>query len=210
MLATKSRCPSSQATSPTKRHQPLISIFKFCAQRNYFKQRRNVSKLRNPATFLFLDPDLLPFLLKRLNIFKIAPWPAEKEFLKQVKFNYQNNENFLKALPHFPPVTRDKAILVNFGTNFGIVDHPNGFFFKGSVALEFLGSAFGFPFCSKCLSAGCSPLNRNISFMAHLLTFFRSNSCSLFAWFAEPWSSGCSPPHLDCGKAGAGWKQNLS
>ena len=63
------------------------STFDFNLQ-NYFKQRRNVSKLRKTATFLFLDPDLLPFLLKRLNIFKIAPWPAEKEFLKQVKFNF--------------------------------------------------------------------------------------------------------------------------
>ena len=146
MPATKSRCPSSQATSSTKRHQPLISIFKFCAQRNYFKQRRNVSKLRKTATFLFLDPDLLPFLLKRLNIFKIAPWPAEKEFLKQVKFIFLKQWKLFESIGSLPTCHQRQGHPRKFRDKFWDCRPSRWFLFRRLCSIGIFGICFWLSF----------------------------------------------------------------
>ena len=78
------------ALLPRPLPQPSAIDLRFQSSNSSFKEMisNREEKLRKTPTFLFLDPDLLPFLLKRLHIFKIAPWPAENEFLKQVKYNF--------------------------------------------------------------------------------------------------------------------------
>ena len=154
------------------------------------------------------------------------PWPRFASFSPQTPQYFQDrslacrqkileasqiqllktNENFLKALPHFPPVTRDKAILVNFGTNFG---QSRWFLFWRLCSSGIFGSCFWFSFLQQVPERRMLSAEQKISYNGIIAHIFFGQILWLFAWFAEPWSSGGSPPQFVGGKASAGWKRNL-
>ena len=156
------------------------------------------------------------------------PWPRSASFSPQTPQYFQDRSlacrqkileasqiqllkkwKLFESIASLPTCHQRQGHPRKFRDKFWDCRQSRWFLFWRLCSSGIFGICFWFSFLQQVPERRMLSAEQKISYNGIIAHIFFGQILRLFAWFAEPWSSGGSPPQLVGGKASAGWKRNL-